>query len=686
MEVTADDWKHTSQLETDYKPQKKSDDLRWGQIQVFEGAKGQKNIIAKERNSNKQSNAKKYIQQAKERMKQNSTGLLKLLDFSCSVQKSFCATNYKITEFWESFGTPLAEEVTNRKKDNSGFNDKELTYALFYCTHAGAFLNDNDQNHNEITPEFISIQDQDKFEYKLIDRQLRDEGLDQIIFNQLASERALYLAPEIFENTKQLGKMEKVGSVDHKKSDAFSLGMSILRAGVMKDLQDCYNKEKFVFNVANLAKHIQTFQQSYTDNPLLCESLSQLLEVNPEKRWNLQYLRSELPPLQEIRDYYNDGNVVAENNPATEIQVSAPPIARAGQEQVYRSIAPRDSSNVITSTPVQISSSQHFSHIGQGSYRIPASQATRVINTGPAISRQTQVITNQHPVQHVSSSVYYSSPIVQRSPSNPVKTQVTFHPSQKDFSAHVTSINQDSDNPLHKRYFSRERNPSTSANKQEIKFDQVSFKGSQPKTEFLSEAKKSIQLEPLRSSFIQASNPVNTYTRVVQSSGLNNDHAQGTISRRVVQGAGTNIANVERRTYSSGPTTRVISSSQVGHSGHFYHPIISSSSYGQNFNPIITRSSFNAIHLAQSSYGSTNLSYPASRPVISQNKQTLAQHSTDSGRQIVTRVIPSSSNRVISTGIVIDDKPTVLKEKESNKTELKFSTPNVEPQSSKPLN
>lgn len=223
------------------------------------GPKDQKSIISKYRSTNKKSTAQKYILQAKKRKEMNGTGLLKLLDFSSSVEKSFCATNFKVTEFWESFGTSLLEEISARQAAKSGFNDKELTYALFYCTHAGAALSDNGLCHNEITPEFISVFDQDKFEYRLIDRLYPEEAIDQVVFNQLDSKNGIFFAPEIFENIKQLGKLTNQGKVDCKKSDAFSLGMSILRIGVMHNLQDCYDKEKYVFNRENLERHIKTF-------------------------------------------------------------------------------------------------------------------------------------------------------------------------------------------------------------------------------------------------------------------------------------------------------------------------------------------------------------------------------------------------------------------------------------------
>jgi hypothetical protein len=115
------------------------------------------------------------ILETKKRVKLQGTGLLNLIDFSVKVQKNFCAQNYKIVEFWQSTSASISDEINKRKSSNSGFNDQELTYMLFNITHAGAILNDQKLNHNEITPDYIATPNDNALDYKLVERLNRGE-------------------------------------------------------------------------------------------------------------------------------------------------------------------------------------------------------------------------------------------------------------------------------------------------------------------------------------------------------------------------------------------------------------------------------------------------------------------------------------------------------------------------------
>ena len=116
----------------------------------------------------------------------------------------------------------------------------------------------------------------------------------------------MYVAPEVFDNLNKIKSGKATDQIDMQKADAFALGMSILRAGNMDSLEDCYDKKEGKFNHAALKKHYQKFNGLYSDNLLLVEAVEKLVEPEPSHRWNAQYLRSEFPPKEEIDQCFTD--------------------------------------------------------------------------------------------------------------------------------------------------------------------------------------------------------------------------------------------------------------------------------------------------------------------------------------------------------------------------------------------
>lgn len=244
--------------------------------------------------------------EAKHRLNLNMPYLVQMVDWAVETKSDFCSTNHRVTEFWAATNQDLGKEIKKRGTAGGHFTDQELTYILFNATHAVASLNDNKLNHKEITPTYIDLGNPGQFDYKVIERGNRYEPFKQVAYNNHAMGKLQYLSPEIFQRINQISKHDPNFNIDVPKCDAFSLGMTLLRTGTMSSLRDCYDYDNFKFLPHVLQSHLENFKQRYNDNPLLCESLSQLLMVNPADRWNLQYLRSELPPIEEIKDYYED--------------------------------------------------------------------------------------------------------------------------------------------------------------------------------------------------------------------------------------------------------------------------------------------------------------------------------------------------------------------------------------------
>lgn len=300
------DWNKRSQLPQSLQFKSRHTDSRYGKVGVFKDPGTGKYIMAKDRMTNKKSVAAEYILEAKHRIRLNNRYLMGLKDWDIETKSDFCSTNHRVTEFWDMSRNDLGKEIKERGKEGKGFCDQELTYMLFNSTHAIANLNDNRLNHNEITPSYIDMGIPGRFDYRIIERSHRYEEYKQVAYNNHAMGRLQYLPPEVFDRVSNLPGNNPNANFDIQKCDSFSLGMTLLRAGTMRSLRNCYDYDNNKFIVPALQEHLRVFNQKYNENPLLCESLSQLLMVNPSERWNLQYLRSELPPIDEIKEYYED--------------------------------------------------------------------------------------------------------------------------------------------------------------------------------------------------------------------------------------------------------------------------------------------------------------------------------------------------------------------------------------------
>lgn len=141
--------------------------------------------------------------------------------------------------------------------------------------------------------------------YKLIDTFFENTSFIGRNYNNFKVGRDLYMSPELFNAFKKKTNENQLAShIDEAKCDAFSLGMTILEVGTMVGIQDCYMGETFNENKLNL--HLDEFNMQYADNQMLLEAMTHLLDMNSQTRWDLITLRSELPPEDQIRQYFEN--------------------------------------------------------------------------------------------------------------------------------------------------------------------------------------------------------------------------------------------------------------------------------------------------------------------------------------------------------------------------------------------
>lgn len=284
-----------------------------GLFTVIEDNSNKKVLIVKESTYNTEDEFCIAVLAAQRKKAVRDDGLLWLVDYNAEKINNFCSTFHKVKCYYLPHYQDLRTLMRDREAKNTPFSEQELTFMLFHLTNGLAALHNAGFTHKNITPECIDTTNLQNRVAKLIHHQ--DDPLadvKNIAFNQIQKQKELYLAPEIFTRTSELIKSKTPLPFDERKLDAFSLGMTILQAGLGTSIQDCYDKRTFKFNEENLAKHLDTFIAKHQSNQLLTDALQKLLCLDSAERIDAIGLHDMFPRIQEIYSYYE---IPAETNP-----------------------------------------------------------------------------------------------------------------------------------------------------------------------------------------------------------------------------------------------------------------------------------------------------------------------------------------------------------------------------------
>lgn len=111
----------------------------------------------------------------------------------------------------------------------------------------------------DLRPSHISVDNQ-KQEYKLLDRLNDPSTILQANVNHILSDQPLYCSPAIFDAIKT---NKKTLEHDPFKSDSFSLGLILLEIGTMQSVQKVYNHDDGAFNQDLLNSSLDHFKQKF---------------------------------------------------------------------------------------------------------------------------------------------------------------------------------------------------------------------------------------------------------------------------------------------------------------------------------------------------------------------------------------------------------------------------------------
>jgi hypothetical protein len=164
------------------------------------------------------------------------------------------------------------------------------------CLFALAHLQENNMVHADLRPELISVPIKRGQNFKIMDRLGDPSPPNQVQLNNIKGKKSLFMSPTLYH-----ALMSKQSKVRHNpfKSDVFSLGMVILKAGLLESVEGVYSSEKREIEHSVLVDLVEKFLLRYNTNFILQEMLLVMLEFSEKLRQEPIKL---LKTLQSLRD------------------------------------------------------------------------------------------------------------------------------------------------------------------------------------------------------------------------------------------------------------------------------------------------------------------------------------------------------------------------------------------------
>jgi hypothetical protein len=302
-----------SPLDQEYRLESRQKLARLGEVLVLVNNKGHR-IMAKEKTPTTAEDCKRDVLQAIERMRLNHPHLLKMHDYSATYENG----QYNVKGYYELAEANLAAELEQRRLEHAPFSAEELRNLLVDVLEIVTFLKERKMIHGDIRPEYIMFDNQAQI-YKLADRLGDPSPPNKVQARNIAKGRKLYLSPQLFHNLVHQAR----GAPDFQTiklnpylSEGYSLGLVMLEAALLEDVQDCFDMADGKINEAVLGERIEEFSARYLDRDVgLVRAIQDMVEMNEEDRPDLNLLLTGLKSTPQNSEDEEEDNYLFKEDP-----------------------------------------------------------------------------------------------------------------------------------------------------------------------------------------------------------------------------------------------------------------------------------------------------------------------------------------------------------------------------------
>ena len=234
------------------------------------------------------------------RMEMNNENIISIEDYDLEMDDSWCASFYFVSVYYEYPERVLSDHLSeqlNGVKPTSA----PLMLKIFYNAVNGAqFLEDRYVNY---CSGFLQLRgifyDPKSNNYKIIEN-LKKQSLPDFYFNMKSKrDKFAIFSPETISTKTILSNLD----FQYSKIDSFNLGLILLVLGTNCLPGYFYKKGFSGFDLERLNSKINAFMLAFDKDPLLCDILLDLLEVNIQKRKSLPEIKKKYPLNTKIKKY-----------------------------------------------------------------------------------------------------------------------------------------------------------------------------------------------------------------------------------------------------------------------------------------------------------------------------------------------------------------------------------------------
>ena len=296
------DYDRTWEEARQYKPLKKLNDPRFGEITILKNAGSGRIIFVKEKIATSKSEATEDLNNLRERSDLNHPNILPLVNYTCEVKKELCSTHYIVRAYYDFPRTDVYKEELERRKNVAEFGHLDLTHLVYQSLNGLDNVHSRGYAHGDIRPQMIGF-DGSINNYTLLDRLGDQNNFEKCQSNNIINNKDLFMSPELYSKLKAKKKI----NVDAQKNDLFALGMTVLQTGNHESVRSVYNSDGTI-NTLSLNEKVMDFDNRHSAaNPFLCNIVKTLLQQDPENRPTVRELKDSMPSYVDFKKNEADG-------------------------------------------------------------------------------------------------------------------------------------------------------------------------------------------------------------------------------------------------------------------------------------------------------------------------------------------------------------------------------------------
>lgn len=277
-----------------------------GQVNIVQNSINKQFFIIRERAFEALSPAKSYVETTKVFEQLDNPYLLRPLDHSIKLERSFCVKRYIVKQKFSFPRNDLRREIDHRIEKGLTFSVSEMAHLLYQVIEVNAYLQWKEIVHGNLRPEAFGVQVEPEILLQLKlspEEKGRSSSFREEIMREYLSKKSIYVSPAVFRCLVK----NKEFSGDLCAEDVFSAGLVILEAGNVTPLAQIYRADGEL-DEDTLRRFVQDFKGRYMSESTLLVSVLENMLQRSDNRPTFQDLKDNMPLYEEVKNFLKENH------------------------------------------------------------------------------------------------------------------------------------------------------------------------------------------------------------------------------------------------------------------------------------------------------------------------------------------------------------------------------------------